>query len=177
MEHIEEFRRVWARVRETYESGYMLYEAGLQAALYMELRRQFPERRVVVEPHWGYWNEQEESQVPDLVIVSRNEISDIFELKFKPHEMLRFDKISDDIRKLLDYKGNKEVKLDPRSGQFAEQCPIRDACLRHLVVVTKQGAEAVLPENIPDGIIHWYGRVSNQPEQFDWHVCLGEDPD
>ena len=39
MDLIDAFRRVWTRVREAYESGYMIYERGLQAALVKSLSR------------------------------------------------------------------------------------------------------------------------------------------
>ncbi len=176
MDLMNAFRRVWARVRETYESGYMVYERGLQAALYEALRREFSERRVVAEPHWG---EVENQQVPDLVMVSRNEISDIFELKFSPHWSLRIGSIEHDMRKLLEYNGEKPVTLDPSTGQFDQYLQIRADCRRHCVVVTKENSRAVQPEYIPDGIILWYGRVrpEPEPEPTDWGVCIGQMPD
>ena len=74
------YNRVWNRVREIYDTGYCLSERGLQAALYTELRREFPKAGIVVEPRW-------EITIPDVVIVSSDEITDIFELKFVPHSV------------------------------------------------------------------------------------------
>lgn len=168
------YNRVWARVRETYESGYILYERGLQAAMYEALRKEFPERRFVVEPHWG---EQEHRTIPDMVIVSRREISDILELKFTPHYRLPLAEVENAIANLLEYEGEQHVMLDPLTGHWADPLPIRGDCRRHLVVVARANAPAVDPVNIPDQIIHWYGRVPQepeQPEQREWRVCQGQ---
>lgn len=167
---MEAFNRVWARVREAYESGYILYERGLQAAMYEALRKEFPERRFVVEPHWG---EQEHRKIPDMVVVSRREISDILELKFQPHRKLPLEEIENTIANLLEYEGEQHVMLDPPAGQWADPLPIRGDCRRHLVIVARADSPTVLPRYIPDQIIHWYGRVAPDPEQREWEVCQG----
>ena len=171
MDQMNEFRRAWVRVGETYRSGSMVYERGLQAALYEALRGEFRERRVVVEPRWG---EQPNVQVPDLVIVSQNYISDIFELKFTPHWQLPIGEIDDDIRKLLGYRGEQHVTLDPLTGQWDDEpLPIRADCRRHIVVVARANSPAVLPENIPDQLILWYGRIHVDPNRRCWGICQG----
>ena len=183
---MDAFLRVWNSVRETYLSGYMVYERGLQAALYYELRREFPERKVVVEPRWG---EEPNVKRPDLVLVSRNEISDIYELKFKPHwpvPMEGKEGIQLDIKKLLDYEAKQHVTLDPLTGQWDkdEGLFIRDDCRRHIVVVTRANSPAVQPENIPGQLILWYGRIGPyldpigvDPDPNCWGICQGEQID
>ena len=139
--------------------------------MYEALREQFPERGFVVEPHWG---EQDHRQIPDMVIVSRREISDILELKYTPHFELPLSAIKSTIAKLLAYEGEQHVMLDPPAGQWADQpLPIRGDCRRHLVVVARADSPAVWPENIPDQIVLWYGRVAQEPEQRKWRVCQG----
>ena len=150
------FHRVWERVRKRYETEFMVYERGLQAALYMELYTEFPDWAVVVEPEWKI----NESRVkPDLVIVRDGEIADIFELKFHPWWCPPFDpKIKNDIDKLLSYQGERDVMLNPYDGSSdgVEPLPIRPDCGLHFVVVSRPG------ENIPDPIRLWLPQISDR---------------
>lgn len=174
MDHLEVYERVWARVRKTYESGHMVYEPDLQAALYAELRQELPLRGVVVEPLWENIPSMETVR-PDLVIVSNNEIVDICELKFVPHwHEINFEY---DIQKLLGYQGLQDpqhVTLNPSTGRWGEPLPISPDCRLHFVVVGNSESKAVWPENISDRVIHWYGRVGQEPRH--WGVCKGENP-
>ena len=55
--------------------------------------------------------------IPDMVMVSRSEISDIFEMKFMPAwNDASIGEIERDIRKLLTYEGQQPARLDPRYG-------------------------------------------------------------
>ena len=172
MDIMATFRQVWAHVREVYESRFCVYERGLQAALYCELRRAFPNRGIVVEPQWH--NQGPDKIIPDMVIVTGNEISDIFELKFAPHWMP--DDVQNEIQKLLSYQGCENVTLDPLTGQWDQRLPIRPNCRRHFVAVSNLNLWAIPPEEISDQVILWYGRVSEAPEPHHWGVCQGENP-
>ena len=153
---------IWDRVKTKYESGYILYERGLQAALYMELSKEFPDWGIVVEPHW-------ESNIPDMVIVRSNEITDIFELKFVP---TWYPEFRADIQKLLAYEGLQHVMLNPVTGHWVDTLPIRADCQSHFVVVGNHESEAVWPKYINDQILLWYGRIGEQNIQ--WGICRGE---
>ena len=155
------YNRVWNRVREIYDAGYCLSERGLQAALYTELKWEFPKTGIVVEPHWNI-------TIPDVVIVSSDEITDIFELKFVPHS---YPKFNADIRKLREYKGLQHTKLNPVNGRWEEPLPIRSDCRLHFVVVGNSESEAVRHENIPDRLFLWFGRISEQG--CEWGVRTG----
>ncbi len=168
MEHVTHYRyrRVWARVRKTYESGFMVSESGLQAALYMELRREFRAKGVVVGPHW-------ENRIPDMTIVSDNQVSDILELKFVPKPK-NYPVYEENVRKLLEYRDEHHVRIDPFTGQRDKPLPIRSNCRLHFVVIGQSGSDAVWPENISDRIIHWFGRVSAKKDDRHWDVCHGK---
>ena len=55
----ETYRRIWTRVKEVYDTGYVVSEAGLQAALYAELRTEFPKgpdrRRTDMGTGWKHF--------------------------------------------------------------------------------------------------------------------------
>ena len=164
-DELDRFRRVWNAVRTKYDSGYIVYERGLQAALHTALCEMFeflPESGIVVEPHW-------DNQIPDMVIVQSREITDIFELKFAPHWWPQFQADTD---KLLAYKGSQHVTLDPSTGEWDEPSPIRTDCRLHFVVVGQHNAAAVDPRNLPDRIFLWYGRIDGDKSK--WGVCRGE---
>lgn len=172
MHLMDTFRRAWARVRETYESGYMVYESGLQGSLFGALRIELQERRFVLEPRWQVGGE---TMMPDMVIVSRSKISDIFEMKFFPEwDDAPIGEIERDIEKLLNYEGQQSVRLNPATGEWAPPLPIREDCRRHFVIVAGANSPTVQPQNIPARIIHWYGRVSQEHELCHWAVCQGQ---
>ena len=81
------YKEIWQRVKGVYCKGFCVSERGLQVALYAELRKErASDIHVVVEPIWDTGNR--EVAKPDLVIVEREKITDIFELKFVPHHAL-----------------------------------------------------------------------------------------
>ena len=165
MSNYESYKQVWERMKVLYDTGYCVSERGLQAALYTELKCEFPKKSIVVEPRWGKHN-------PDMVIVGGDEITDIFELKFVPHAYPRFHY---DIDKLLQYQGSQDVKLNPVTGRWCVKLPIHRDCLLHFVVVGNSKAQAVLPENIPTRILLWHGRISI--DGCEWGVCSGIKPE
>lgn len=158
------FASVWGHVETIYQSGYCLYEGGLQAALYKELSREFPDWGIVVEPRW-------KNRIPDIVIVNGNEIIDIFELKFVPHWYPAFAK---DIKKLLGYYGEQPVKLDPRTASCGNSLPIRADCRLHFVAVGRSDSKAVWPEHINDRVCLWYGRIGENCRE--WGIARGTAP-
>ena len=168
MELLDQYRKVWRNVRRIYEMGYCVYERGLQAAMYKELSDQFPEKNIVVEPRW---KQSKVKYIPDLIIASRDEIIDIFEIKFVPWGYPVYE---EDEKKLLNYKGEHYVKLDPNSGDSCAPLPIIENCRLHLVIVGKSDSSAFQPNKISNKIILWYGKISEHPNWSDWGVCAGE---
>ena len=134
------YREIWERIRETYYTGYMRVEHGLQAALYAELIT-LPGVNVVVEPGWRVGRPL---QHPDLVIVEGGTITDIFELKFLPWGYPQFQK---DINKLLGYLAHQEypVRLsayeDPDTYQ-ERNLPLHQDVRLHL---SRWGCTTLLP--------------------------------
>ncbi|MDE0193896.1 MAG: hypothetical protein OXQ90_21295 [Gammaproteobacteria bacterium] len=163
---LDQFRGIWDAVRQEYQKGHIVYERGLQAALYSALRGAFPDKGIVVEPRW-------DNQIPDIVVVESGEITDIFELKFAPHWWPRFKA---DTKKLLAYKKAQaeHVTLCPATGKWACRSPIRNGCRLHFAVVGQCDAAAVNPRYLPDRILLWYGRIGGETSQ--WDVCRGEKP-
>ena len=94
------YLEIWSRIEDSYFDSYMVSEHGLQAALYAELRNTLPGVNVAAEPTWKV---DDHDMRPDLVIVEKGQITDIFELKFKPQDCPIFE---EDIRKLLRYIAN-----------------------------------------------------------------------
>ncbi len=162
----ETYRRIWTRVKEVYDTGYVVSEAGLQAALYAELRTEFPKDRIVVEPTW----ERGGNISHDLVAVSEEPaITDIFELKFVPQ---RYPDWQKDIGRLLQYSGNViaeyPIRLEPSTGTWEGPVRVAKNCRLHFVAVGQHDAEAVYPATIAtqvpevNGAVNfWYGRVGN----------------
>lgn len=151
------FAAVWAGVETIYESGYCLYEGGLQAALYKELSLEFSDCGIVIEPRW-------ETQIPDIVIVNENEIVDIFELKFVPHWYPAFAR---DIKKLLGYCGAQPVTLNPRTAKWGNPLPISTDCRLHFVAVGRSDSKAVSPAHINNRVFLWYGRIGENGREWD----------
>ncbi len=181
-DRMEHYRIIWERIRETYYTGYMRVEHGLQAALYAELIT-LPGVNVVVEPGWRVGRPL---QHPDLVIVEGGTITDIFELKFLPWRYPQFQK---DINKLLGYLAHQEypVRLsayeDPDTYQERNLPLHQDVCL-HFVAVGQHDAIAVLPhrlveempvlQNNPGRLNHWFGRVGGDTdEKREWSIAFG----
>ena len=94
-----EFKRIWRAVRKHCKDGYCISELGLQALLLLELRSAFQDH-VLVEPTWTLGPNP---AFPDIVLITDERITDIFELKFMPHY---FPDLRYDIKKLISYKAN-----------------------------------------------------------------------
>ena len=146
------FEKTWGRVQEEYGTGYSWSERGLQAVMYAELLRLGDgDFKIVVEPTWG-------SARPDLVIVSENRITDIFELKFSPHTEF-LEGWQTDTQKLLGYVGNKyPVRLDPKSGQYDDShyLQVPDDCRLHFVAVARRNDGAAWPPR-HERVTRWCG--------------------
>ena len=178
-DRMEHYQTIWEHIRETYYTGYMRVEHGLQAALYAEFRMALPGVNVVVEPRW-YVDGQR--QHPDLVTVEEGTITDIFELKFLPWGYPQFQR---DINKLLGYLVHQEypVRLSAYKNPdtYQEQnLPLhKDVCL-HFVAVGLHDAIAVQPhllveempvlQDHPGRLNHWFGRVRGDGE---WSIEFG----
>lgn len=177
-DRMERYRIIWKRIRETYYTGYMRVEHGLQAALYAELTT-LPGVNVIVEPGWQV---NGQLQHPDLVIVEGGAITDIFELKFLPWGCPEFE---EDINKLLGYLDHQEYPArlsaheDPNT--YREQnLPLHQDVRLHFVAVGLHYAPAVQPQNLVEempvlqnnpGILnHWFGRVRGDGE---WSIEFG----
>ena len=168
------YKKIWQRVKCEYRKEFCVSERGLQAALYAELRKELSsDRHVVVEPTWNTFDGK--CPRPDLVIVERGKITDIFELKFVPHGYAEWKR---DIKKLFSYteKRNEQhpqypVRLDPKTGQWKDSLPVQDGCLLHFVMVARHDAEAVWPNDLKNKVRkwdtnnekwnHWFGRTGN----------------
>ena len=186
----ETYRKIWSRIEKTYFDGYMFYERGLQAALYEELRKTLPDVNVVVDPVWKVGGQD---MRPDLVIVEKGQITDIFELKFWDGKLQNAKK---DICKLLLYGANNEtypVRLNPNTTDWAEQLPVQDSCRLHFVVVARPDPQerAVWPQDLREEVrdlkdeepelrnntrvlSHWFGRIGgNTDESREWSIEFG----
>ena len=164
-----EYRALWQRVRASYLDGYCVSERGLQALLFSELRGALPNSSVVVEPGWSFDNSR---ATPDLVVVSHQVITDIFELKFVPQGYANLQR---DIRKLPAYGASSEVehpvRLYPADGTWDLYLPVSEDCRLHFVAVAYHDAAAVWAESlraeVPElataarKVSHWYGRIGN----------------
>lgn len=183
------YRKIWDDIKRTFFNGFIVSERGLQAALYAEFR-EIPGVHVVVEPTWKVDGEK---KTPDLVIVEKDKITDIFELKFKlkpkskptpTRTEVRFFK--EDIQKLLQYvvkEKHYRVELDlPTGSRFS--WPVRKDCRLHFVAVAHYNTPAVWPEclvagvpelqNNPGRLNHWYGRVGDgRGENKKWDIDFG----
>ena len=179
------YLEIWSRIENIYFGGYLFYERGLQAALYAELRNTLPDAHVVVEPVWIVRGRY---MRPDLVIVEKGQITDIFELKFWNVD------VAGDIRKLLLYGANNEtyrVRLRPNTGGEWEELPVQDSCRLHSVVVAWYDNGAVWPTSLrgvvrdlkendlelgenPRGLSHWFGRIGGDTdENREWSIEVG----
>ena len=173
------YEGIWCHIKALYYRGFCVSERGLQAALYADLQRMLPDVDIVVEPTWMVDGKE---KTPDLVIVERNEITDIFELEFVPHYYADFN---EDIGKLLRYDANSakgyNVSLNPTTGQWERNLPVSDSCLLHFVVVANLKSAAVWPESLEEevpelknnqGILnHWFGRTSGSDGE--WGIEFG----
>ena len=170
------YKEIWQRVKGVYCKGFCVSERGLQAALYAELRKErASDIHVVVEPIWDTGNR--EVAKPDLVIVEREKITDIFELKFVPHHYARWAR---DIEKLFRYVkkcGERyPVCLDPKTGQWEDSLLVQDGCLLHFVVVARHDAKAIWPDDLKKEVRkwntdnekwnHWFGRTGTDDGEW-----------
>ena len=159
----------------------MAYERTLHAELYRELRNTLPDVHVVAEPAWIVGGDK---KYPDLVIVEKGQITDIFELKMWDVDDVR---LREDIEKLLRY-GVQENGY--QVGEWGP-LPVWPACRLHSVVVDNYGNEAVCPthlrdmvtalkeeipelQNNPRVLSHWFGRIGgNTDEEREWSIKFG----
>ena len=179
------YLEIWRRIEKCYFGGYLFNERTLQAELYKELRNTLPDVHVIAEPGWTVGSD---TKYPDLVIVEedqvgKDQITDIFELKFKPEP--DGDVSFEDIQKLLQY-GVKEkcylVELNPDWGRRIYDYPVRDACRLHFVVVANRKRDAVWPAFVrrevrdlkeknpelnenPRVLSHWFGQVEGYTDE------------
>ena len=180
------YREIWSRIENLYFDGYLFYERTLQAALYAELRNTLQDIHVIAEPVWRVGN-QRETMRPDLVIVEKGQITDIFELKI-------WDPVfQGDVRKLLRYGANNErypVRWNPITEQ-EEELPVPNSCRLHFVVVAGYRNEAVWPASLrrqvialkeetqelrenPRVLSHWFGRVGDDTDgNREWSIEVG----
>ena len=179
------YLEIWSCIEEIYFDGYLVYESGLQAALYAELCNTLPGVNILAEPVWEVGDQKKKIKMrPDLVIVEKGQITDIFELKFMPHYSLTANDVWWDIQKLLQYGVNEEgypVRLNPNTGRLEENLPVWNACRLHFVAVANYDAAAVLPQNLmagvpelqnnPGRLNHWFGRVGGDTDQNrEWSI-------
>ena len=153
------YRAIWEMVARVYESGVIVSESNLQAVLYRSFWDHLPRNiHIVAEPTWTVGTD---TRYPDLVLAEDGAITDIFELKFKPHA---YPDWQGDIIKLRSYIAGTPrypVQLDPQTGHWVDRLPVRADCRLHFVAVAQHDAEAVLPLPPPRNtrINHWFGRV------------------
>ena len=173
------YLEIWSRIENLYFDGYMANEHTLQAALYAELCNTLSDVHVVAEPTWNVG-------IPDLVVVEKGQITDIFELKFNPKPRLQdFPVFKKDIQKLLQYGANGNeaypVRRNINSGEWEENLPVWNACRLHFVAVANYDAAAVKPQNLVAGVPelqanpgilnHWFGRVGGDTDQNrEWSI-------
>ena len=187
-DRVRVYLEIWSRIEDSYFNGYMVSERGLQAALYAELRQTLPGVHVVVEPRWVVWVAVGSTiMIPDIVLVEKGQITDIFELKFVPHDCAPFE---EDIRRLLLYRAipyeEYRVHVRPNTGQWAEEekLPVRNNCRLHFVAVSCHRCKAVWPkdlvagvpelQNNPGRLNHWFGRVGGDTdENREWSIAFG----
>ena len=173
------YKEIWDRVKRVYYKGFCVSEHGLQAVLYEELRKELSsDSHVVVEPTWKIADRE---VFPDLVIVEGEKITDIFELKFVPHDYRVNGE--EEIKKLFRYIKKRDeqyprypVCLDPKTGKWKECFPVQDGCLLHFVVVARHDAEAVWPDDLKNKVRectdnekwnHWFGRTGTDDGEWD----------
>ena len=188
------YLEIWSRIENLYFDGYLAYERTLQAALYAELRNTLPAIHVVAEPVWNVGDQQDEMR-PDLVIVEKGQITDIFELKFW-NANLRNSKVQKDIKHLLLYGANNEtypvrLKQPNTGGEEWEELPVPNSCRLHFVVVAMHGNNALCPKSLrrevrdlkernpelnenPRVLSHWFGRLGGDTdEKRKWSIEVG----
>lgn len=170
------YLEIWSRIEAAYFDGYMVSERGLQAALYAELQT-LPGVHVIVEPTW-------QGMIPDLVLVEKGQITDIFELKCHPYPVFE-----DDIKKLFRYGAQPvgmlyPVRRNPNTIQWEGGLPAWNNCRLHFVAVANHDADAVWPQNLVEGVPglqnnpgrlnHWFGRVGGDTdERREWSIQFG----
>lgn len=158
------YKKIWKRLKKEYLTGFCVSERGLQAALYTEFRKTLPTVSVVAEPKWTVGSKP---MTPDLVIVEKGRITDIFELKFKPHYYVPWKK---DIEKLCCYVKKSDerypVRLDPETGQWKEDLPVQKGCLLHFVEVGKRRRPRD-PLPTDKNLYHWFGCTSKDDDEWD----------
>ena len=177
----ERFKAVWEDVEAKYKGGYCVSERALQAYLFARLEAMFPKKKVVVEP---CWIRADHRCTPDIVMLAESEchITDIFELKFTPHEFADFES---DVLKLLGYTALESeaysAKIDPGTGKWQSAgYSLSENCELHFAVIANWDAGAVWPDEIKKAagtlrskyaLNHWYGRVAGPiPEKDAWGI-------
>jgi hypothetical protein len=112
-------RDSWDEVVSLYMKGKINSERTLQAAYYSKLVDRLPEDYFLLcEPSIRL--ESIGLVIPDLVIVSGNEVKSAIELKFVPHDYPHVT----DIQKLAAYTAARDrfpMLLNPATGKFSEQ--------------------------------------------------------
>ena len=163
------YKKVWRRVKESYFTGFMVSERGLQGVLSEELKKGLPQaNNVVVEPKWTMADGRQ--RTPDIVIVEEGKITDIFELKFVPHYYARWQ---DDIERLPRYIKNPDVlypvNVNLETGRWDQYLPVQEGCRLHFVAVAQSSAQAVrLPlDGEVSAINHWFGRTGDKDGEWD----------
>ena len=166
---LEQFRKIWLRVKAEYFRNFVITEATLQAVIYCELSNEFPGISVIAEPRW---ETDAGIKKPDLVIIENGNITDILELKFAPSWYPNYE---DDITKLNLYVENinepRPARLNPNNEDWYDHLPVIDDCRLHFVVIAQHDADAACPitvqellnQQFPDlqltnhQLYHWWG--------------------
>ena len=184
------YLEIWSRIKKRYfgGDGYLFNEGTLQAELYAELRNTLPDDvYVVAAPRLKIGGD---SKHPDLVIVEKGQITDIFEIKIWSRDVL----VQGDIEKLLRYGANNEtcrVRCNPNTGDWEGELPVFDSCRLHSVVVAWHENKAVCPTSVrewvrdmrqetqalqenPRVLNHWFGRIGGDTDETrKWSIEFG----
>lgn len=180
MPNIQTYQKIWDRVHEVCARGYMYSENGLQCALFREFTREFPNIDMSVVPYCAKGPECQ-GRHPDLVVVDRSKITDIFELKYHPGGG-SFD-YQEDINRLIAYVSEDQVchvAFNLELGETVEPpIPVPSSCRLHFVVVAQPASPAldtneilrILEQNpyrpLRNDLYLWKGRSGENP---DWEV-------
>lgn len=174
-------KEAWKGVETAFQEGFCVSERGLQSALASELKAQFPEKSVVVEPVWKFFG-QSQSYIPDIVLVNDGKILDVFELKFVPHSYAKFERDVEKLKLYSDHSNERfPVRIEPHTGEWvSEGASLREDCQFHFVAVARVDAAAVCTESLRGQVPlsgtgrlhHWYGRVGIQ-ERAKWDISFG----
>ena len=137
----------WSKAQRAFAAGRINTERTLQAHLFCSLQSQLPAAVVLCEPQLNI--DEYGLAVPDLVVLSGEELVAFVELKFAPHHFPVFE---GDLAKLAQYhrcSSSFQISLDPASGKYSERkYSISPSCLFVFAAVGRHDAAAVDREHI-----------------------------